>query len=605
MRKNIKFKENLPHKTVNKIRDIITDLGIITYEHWYNSQEDLYSVLLSISGIPATVAGKGVSHAFALGSAYGEFMESIQNQNIYNEYQIGSNIADHHGFFVAPDEKYTSKEEVLNDSSEWMKVLLPDYLDKNTKEKIIDQLISLTPEQAQGDLIAVPFYNVNDDEIYYLPNLFLEIFYMSNGMAAGNSPEETLVHAISEIAERYVNKRILQDNIVPPDIPESFLKSKYPRLYNIIRKITSDGRYKVRIKECSLGEGWPVAALILWDVKNKTYFVKFGAHPELEIAIERNLTELLQGRDINDMYGMTKYGYVDEEVVKSNDNIERIFYDGSGYYHTELFTDNYSYPFSEPKGIGDMENKEILQQLIELVKNKGFKIFVRDVSFLGFPGYHVIIPGMSEVKVSKVRLFERAVALKEARGIVKDLNNASHEEIKQVIRAIKIYGFSGLDSIVQLTGIPAKDNFLWNNIKIDLFLSAAYFKIGQIEKAHEAVERFINNIEKLNKVDENTEYLKCVKDFLKMRILNKMDDQIEMLLIPIYGKELVQAVISDFKHPDEIFKYYGKLNCWNCNECDFNNQCAYKELEKLHITIKEVYKNNPIDQLQNKSIFQF
>ena len=46
--------------------------------------------------------------------------------------------------------------------------------------------------------------------------------------------------------------------------------------------------------------------------------IKFGSHPIFELALERTLTELLQGQDVRNMKGVKEFSYknpIDNEVA--------------------------------------------------------------------------------------------------------------------------------------------------------------------------------------------------------------------------------------------------------------------------------------------------
>ena len=60
-------------------------------------------------------------------------------------------------------------------------------------------------------------------------------------MSAGNSFEEAMVQGMSEIIERYVQKKIIKERISLPDIPVEYIK-KYPHIYEMFRKLEQKQR---------------------------------------------------------------------------------------------------------------------------------------------------------------------------------------------------------------------------------------------------------------------------------------------------------------------------------------------------------------------------
>lgn len=83
-------------------------------------------------------------------------------------------------------------------------------------------------------------------------------------MSAGNSFEEAMVQGMSEIIERYVQKKIIKERISLPDIPVEYIK-KYPHIYEMFRKLEQKQEYKCWLKDCSLGGIYPVAAFIILE----------------------------------------------------------------------------------------------------------------------------------------------------------------------------------------------------------------------------------------------------------------------------------------------------------------------------------------------------
>ena len=77
---DMKYKDELPIKTINRIRDILGEMGLLTVEtSWKNSVNGFYSVSVQIDNTDLLTNGKGTSVEFALASAYGEMMERLKN----------------------------------------------------------------------------------------------------------------------------------------------------------------------------------------------------------------------------------------------------------------------------------------------------------------------------------------------------------------------------------------------------------------------------------------------------------------------------------------------------------------------------------------------
>ena len=116
-----------------------------------------------------------------------------------------------------------------------------------------------------GCLDAVTFVELSTGNRTLFPSQMLKSMYSANGCAAGNTPEEAIVQAISEVVERHHHMRILDEHITLPDIPESVLE-RYPIAYNIITFLRNQG-FRVLVRDASLGMGFAVVCLYIIDPK--------------------------------------------------------------------------------------------------------------------------------------------------------------------------------------------------------------------------------------------------------------------------------------------------------------------------------------------------
>ena len=245
----------------------------------------------------------------------------------------------------------------------------------------------------------MPFYDVAQDRVVYLPRTFLLNAVTSNGMCAGNTPEEALVQGLSEVLERYVQREIYFREIAPPTIPASYLRRHAPAEYATIRMLESQRHYRVIVKDCSLGQGLPVLGTILVCNQSNRYAFSLGAHPIRHLALARCLTEAFQGQRLHDFWGAQPLNLAGSFTVKEDAinqmNIVRI---GIGYYPPSLFSDTSDYPFAGFPRRNFRRQRDMMQWLLELIRRLGGAPLIRDVSFLGFPAYQIVVPGMSEVK---------------------------------------------------------------------------------------------------------------------------------------------------------------------------------------------------------------
>ena len=218
--------------------------------------------------------------------------------------------------------------------------------------------------------------------------------YGSNGMCAGNTPEEAIVQGLSEIFERVAQKRLFIEKTALPIIPDSFIQ-KYPYVYDMYNKAKSNKNFTVSLRDCSFGGKYPVAALFVVEKNTGRYGLKLGCHPNMGIAMERTFTEICQGLDIFE-YSVSR-SILDFMNCHVNDssNIVNSYKTGNSQYPYQLFGSSSLYDFYEMPDVSQISNSELAKRWLSEIQKK-YDVLIRDVSYTGFPSYHIIIPGLSE-----------------------------------------------------------------------------------------------------------------------------------------------------------------------------------------------------------------
>lgn len=600
---DMKYKDEMPVKTINRVRDILGEMGLLTVEtSWKNSVNGFYSVSVMIENTELITNGKGTSIEFALASAYGEMMERVQNLCHYRlSLDLEPRVMQYLGFYYAPDEKPVSIDEFLASDEDWVKTQLSKMSPTMDIRELLANWQKMSYEKVSADFIALPYCNLNSKRISHIPVKMVSMMYMSNGMCAGNSSEEALVQGISEIMERYANKRILRERIVPPTIPRPYI-AKFPKIEAMIAELEKGGNFEVVVKDCSLEQKLPVVGVILVNKNDQKYFVKFGAHPKFEIAAERTLTELLQGQDIKLMMGVREFCF--RKPTDDPQNYMNILVTGSGVYPTEFFSRNFSYQFNEFEEPAITSNKEMLAYMVDLLAQIGYETYVRDVSFLGFPSYHVIVPGLSEVAgFDELKPITDYVAFNTFKRLVRKIDCLDDANAATIINFLQNMNYSPEATVMNLINLPVRSKaFPWYYANVDLFITALNYWKGDLGKAYEIFTKFLSYIQGANPQRQVLTYYKCVRDFLASRLEGLAENDAIGTLSMFYSQEVIRGVVAEFSSPKKIISYQGQLNCWNCKECRFINQCLYPPMERVYKILKERYAASGIDQNNLKQL---
>lgn len=595
---NMKYKDAAPIDTINKIRNILGEAGLLTIEtNWKNSVEGFYSVSVVIEGTDLMTNGKGSSAQFALASAYGEMMERLQN---FCTFRLSLDVSPeaflYQNFHYAPDEVTLNMDDILNSKEDWITWQMSHLKPESKYLELLELWQTVSYETVPGDFVALPYFNLSNGKISHIPVKMVSKMYMSNGMCAGNTPEEALVQGISELLERYVNKKVIREKVVPPTIPREYL-SQFSKLDAMITGIETSGNFDVIMKDCSLGEGLPVVGVIFINKSDQSYFVKFGAHPAFEIAAERTLTELLQGQEIRRMMGVREFSYRNEEYNDPN-NLMGILVNGSGVYPTEFFSKQSSYPFQGFQKTNNRDNKDMLADITKALFTNGYDVYIRDVSFLGFPSFHVIIPGLSEIEDfdDTASILEYA-EYNKTRKYLRDMGSLDENRATEIISFSNKMNYSPDASVLELLNLPAKDSdFPWYYSNLDLFITALYLWQEDFVNAYTSFNTYLAKQEDNARSTGAITYYKCLRDYIGARIEQANDTKICEILETFYPTDTVQNVLREFNNVKNILTYQGFLNCWHCGSCPFYSQCLYPPTERVYRILKKQYTMNPPSQ---------
>ena len=392
------YKDLKPADTVSNIKKILNDTGAWAgEEYFFYETENIrpFSLRLSLFNINSIgTNGKGTNEENAKASAYGELLERIENQTFIS--------AKDDEFIFAPDESFCDVNDLKSN-------ILNKYLANLPKlsflaNKVVNNTL-LHKSNDSSKSLMLPFYSLKDNCVYNMPYKILRFIQTTNGMCAGNTPEEALVQGLSEICERYALLEVINNkNIVLPDIPDCYYE-KYKTIKNLIDYYKKNN-FILHIKDASLGENLSVVCVVYEDRENNVFYINFGSHPNLPVAIERALTEFMQGsfnidkkNILNNSVKADVNGKGKENIIENLSMVRSFFSIGSEFYN-KFIGINPSYDFSLNSFIDNniecISNKYLLNFILNNLKHiVNNDIYIRDVNFLGFPAFYIFCPKMS------------------------------------------------------------------------------------------------------------------------------------------------------------------------------------------------------------------
>lgn len=503
---NLLSKNSPVEQSISKMKAVLKDVGCeATFSQEKHPLKNCFSVNLASIEAPNHIYsnGKGVISDASIASAYGEYIERLQTNNFFID-------------FYLPNRKYYPDELAFDFGGDYLNPELKKIYSANGELEDKD-LVDFNSDY-MDKIVALPFIKQSTNEKTYIPINILSNLFVSNGLATGNTANEAKVQALSEIFERYVKIKIIKEGLSLPKFPNDVIKS-FPKVYEDIQALRELG-YKVEVFDASLGGVFPVTAISFINPKNSTLFVSFGSHPILEVSLERTMTELMQGRDLNNLDSF-EIPTFDMELVSDYFNIEAHFIDSNGKMGFSFLSSKKSFEYSAWKYTGNGSEDEYAF-LLDILKSVNKEMYLREYTYLDFYSCQMIIPNFSEVYPLDDMVYNNKNNGKLIRDMVLNFEKYDENEILDAI--------DSLDNSLNMQlyiGVIFEENFTMGDFKAQLLLL-----LGEIDDVIELLE-FGNN--KLGHL---------VAQLLRMQNDELDWEEYESALNDIYGEEKIKKAIN-------------------------------------------------------------
>ncbi|MGS0705382.1 OsmC domain/YcaO domain-containing protein [Acinetobacter sp. ANC 3781] len=544
--------KDLPlEETIANMSGILAGLGMkIEIASWRNIVPNVWSLHIRDAQSPMCFTnGKGSTKESALASALGEFIERLNCNFFYNDQFWGEDIANAE-FVHYPDEKWFKPG--LND--ELPKEILDEYTLEvyNPDDELLgSHLYDTNSGNIERGICSLPFMRHSDGEVVYFPSNLIENLYLSNGMSAGNTLAEAQVQCLSEIFERAVKREILQGEIALPDVPEDVL-SKYPNIVAGIKALEEQG-FPVLVKDASLGGKYPVMCVTLMNPRTGGVFASFGAHPKLEVALERSLTELLQGRSFEGLNDLPKPTFSSNAVTEPNNFVEH-FIDSSGLVSWRFFSSKSDYEFVEWDFTADGENANAQEAatMFGILEEMGKEVYMAVYEHLGATACRILVPGYSEIYLVEDLIWDNTNKALQFREDILNIHRLDDKQLEALVERLEECDSDDYTDIVTLIGIEFDDNTVWGQLTILELKLLIYIALQQFEEAKDLVEQFLQY--NTNTVERGLFY-QCLNVVLEVELDDGMDlNDYETNFRRMFGDERMDAVIGSM---DGSIRFYG------------------------------------------------
>ena len=534
--------KDLPlEQTIANMSEVLAKLGIkIEIASWRNIIPNVWSLHIRDAHSPMCFTnGKGSTKESALASALGEYIERLSNNHFYAGVFWGEDIANAK-FVHYPNERWfkAGKDdelptEILDEHC--LSIFNPDG------ELRGSHLIDTNSGNQDRGICCLPYVRQSDGETVYFPSNLIENLYVSNGMSAGNTLAEAQVQCLSEIFERAVKREILEGEIALPDVPQQVLE-KYPTILAGIQGLEEQG-FPVLVKDASLGGVYPVMCVALMNPRTGGVFASFGAHPCLEVALERSLTELLQGRSLEGLNDLPPPTFVSEAVTEPNNFVEH-FIDSSGIVSWRFFSAKSDYEFIEWDFSSQGENAraEEAAALFGILKAMGKESYIAVYDQLGAIACRILVPGYSEVYPVEDLIWDNTNKALLFRVDILNLTTLNDAGLEALLERLENNELDEYGDIATLIGVEFDENTTWSQLTVLELKLLIQLALKRYDEAHELVGAFLQ-------YNDNTVERRLFYQALNAVLEIELDEDLDLKdyvnnFRRMFGDERMEAVIG-------------------------------------------------------------
>ena len=483
--------KDLPlEQTIANMSGILAGLGMkIEIASWRNIVPNVWSLHIRDAYSPMCFTnGKGATKESALASALGEFIERLNCNFFYNDQFWGEDIA-HADFVHYPDERWFQPgrkdalpSEILD--AHCLAIYNPDG------ELRGSHLYDTNSGNIERGICSLPFVRQSDGETVYFPSNLIENLYLSNGMSAGNTLAEAQVQCLSEIFERAVKREILEGELALPDVPAEVL-ARYPGIVAGIQGLEEQG-FPVLVKDASLGGRFPVMCVTLMNPRTGGVFASFGAHPSLEVALERSLTELLQGRSFEGLNDLPQPTFESHALMEPNNFVEH-FIDSSGVVSWRFFSAKADFAFADWDftAQGDNANTEEAATLFAILDGMGKQVYMAVYEHLGAKACRILVPGYSEIYPIEDLIWDNTNKALFFREDILNLHRLDDDALGDLLQRLEESELDDYTDIRTLIGIEFDENTVWGQLTILELKVLIQLVLERFDDAKELVEMFL------------------------------------------------------------------------------------------------------------------
>jgi ribosomal protein S12 methylthiotransferase accessory factor len=321
----------------------------------------------------------------------------------------------------------------------------------------------------------------------------------------------------------------------------------------------------------------------LMNPKNGGVFASFGAHPSFEVALERSLTELLQGRSFEGLNDVPKPTFNSMAVTEPENFVDH-FIDSTGVVSWRFFSAKHDYEFVEWDFSGTNEEENI--GLMNILKDLGKEVYIAEFNQLGATACRILVPDYSEVYPVEDLIWDNTNKSLDYREDILNLHRLSEDELTSLFDRLEDSQQDNYIDIKTLIGIEFDENTVWGQLTILELKILICLALGALEEAIELVGEFLQYND--NTVERGLFY-QAIHSVLEVSIDEDMELEDYMVSFNrMFGEENMVNVVGSV---------FGEVRFFGLTETSMNlegldkHQRLITSYKKLHQARKLVADN--------------
>lgn len=551
---------------------------------WLNPVPNVWSVHIQNTQCPLCFAnGKGASKKAALASALGEYFERLSTNYFFSDFYLGEDAANA-DFVHYPTEKWFPIPESGLLPEGLLSEKLLKFYNPNGELTAMD-LIDLQSSHPERGICTLPFVQQSDHNTVYVPVNLIANLYASNGMSAGNTRNEARVQGLSEIFERFAKNKIIAEAISLPIIPTDVI-NRYPEVLAAIETLENEG-FPLYCFDASLGGEFPVICVVLFNPQNGTSYASFGAHPNFGVALERTVTELLQGRSLKDLDVFSPPSFDNDDVADLS-NLETHFIDSSGLISWDLFNQQSDYEFVDWDFSGTTEQE--FANLMAIFNRYKTEVLIMDYEHLGVYACRILAVGMSEIYPPEDLLYANNNMAIHLRDLILSLpyKKLTAKQYLTIIEQLDEEGLDDFARVRELLGIATGKDNAWLTLRIGELKAMLALAAKDLDHAQAWIDWTVEMNESIFTTERNHAYrcLQTLVNFILERD-KKQFSNYQDAFNKMYGKKCVDEMWQ-YANGEKMF--FGLADLTMTDKSSNNNLQQFSMHQKLLAVYQKLHQ---------------